>query len=90
MYDYATSRPKPLADMARQARVAEKVGFDSVWVMDHVFIQRPTARVVSHEPMICLARVAASTTRIKLGSLVLITPFDTLVTSRARRRRSRT
>src|SRR5713101_5391374 len=71
MYDYATYRPKPLADIARQAHVAEKVGFDSVWVMDHVFIQRRPARVVSHEPMICLARAAASTTRIKLGSLVL-------------------
>ena len=71
MYDYATYRPKPLADIARQARDAEKVGFDSVWVMDHVFIQRPGGRVLSHEPMICLARAAASTTHIKLGSLVL-------------------
>ena len=71
MYDYATYRPKPPADMARQALAAERAGFDSVWVMDHVFIQRPAARVVSHEPMMCLARVAASTTRTKLGSLVL-------------------
>jgi alkanesulfonate monooxygenase SsuD/methylene tetrahydromethanopterin reductase-like flavin-dependent oxidoreductase (luciferase family) len=75
MYDYATYRPKPLADIAQQARRAEEIGFDSVWVMDHVFIQRSGGRVVSHEPMICLAQVAAATTQIKLGSLVLSQAF---------------
>jgi alkanesulfonate monooxygenase SsuD/methylene tetrahydromethanopterin reductase-like flavin-dependent oxidoreductase (luciferase family) len=71
MYDYRTYRPKPLADIAQQARRAEEVGFDSVWVMDHVFIQRPNGRVLAHEPMLCLAQVAAATTRTTLGSLVL-------------------
>jgi len=71
MYDYTTYRPKSLADVARQARKAEEVGFDSLWVMDHVFIQRPGGRVLSHEPLICLAHAAASTTRIRLGTLVL-------------------
>jgi alkanesulfonate monooxygenase SsuD/methylene tetrahydromethanopterin reductase-like flavin-dependent oxidoreductase (luciferase family) len=71
MYDYATYRPKPLAAIVQQARLAEDVGFDSVWVMDHVFIQRPGGRVLSHEPLICLARVAAATSEIKFGTLVL-------------------
>jgi alkanesulfonate monooxygenase SsuD/methylene tetrahydromethanopterin reductase-like flavin-dependent oxidoreductase (luciferase family) len=71
MYDYATQRPKTPAEIADQARVAEQVGFDSVWVMDHVFIQRPGYRAVSHEPLICLAHVAALTTRIRFGTLVL-------------------
>ena len=75
MYDYATYRPKPLADIAQQARLVEQVGFDSLWVMDHVFIQRPSGRVLAHEPMICLAQVAAATTRIRLGSLVLSHAF---------------
>jgi alkanesulfonate monooxygenase SsuD/methylene tetrahydromethanopterin reductase-like flavin-dependent oxidoreductase (luciferase family) len=44
-------------------------------VMDHVFIQRTGGRVLAHDPMICLAQVAASTTRIKLGSLVLSHAF---------------
>jgi alkanesulfonate monooxygenase SsuD/methylene tetrahydromethanopterin reductase-like flavin-dependent oxidoreductase (luciferase family) len=79
MYDYATYRPKPLADIAQQARRAEEVGFDSVWVMDHVFIQRPGGRVLAHDPMICLAQVAAATTRIKLGSLVLSHAFRHVV-----------
>jgi alkanesulfonate monooxygenase SsuD/methylene tetrahydromethanopterin reductase-like flavin-dependent oxidoreductase (luciferase family) len=71
MYDYATYRPKQLSEIAEQARRAEEVGFDTVWVMDHVFIQRPGARVLAHEPMICLAHVAAATAEIKLGTLVL-------------------
>jgi alkanesulfonate monooxygenase SsuD/methylene tetrahydromethanopterin reductase-like flavin-dependent oxidoreductase (luciferase family) len=75
MYDYATYRPKSLAEIAEQARRAEELGFDSVWVMDHVFIQRPSGRVLAHEPMICLAHAAARTSRITLGSLVLGHPF---------------
>jgi len=75
MYDYATYRPKALAEIAQQARLAEEVGFDSVWVMDHVFIQRAGGRVLSHEPMVCLAAVAAATTQISLGSLVLSHAF---------------
>jgi alkanesulfonate monooxygenase SsuD/methylene tetrahydromethanopterin reductase-like flavin-dependent oxidoreductase (luciferase family) len=71
MYDYATYRPKTLAEIAGQARLAEQVGFDSVWVMDHVFIQRPAGRVLSHEPLICLALAAAATSEIKIGTLVL-------------------
>ncbi len=75
MYDYFTYRPTPLAAIAEQARRAEEIGFDSVWVMDHVFIERPGGRVLSHEPMICLAQVAAATKRIALGSLVLCHAF---------------
>jgi alkanesulfonate monooxygenase SsuD/methylene tetrahydromethanopterin reductase-like flavin-dependent oxidoreductase (luciferase family) len=75
MYDYASYEPKPVAEIARQAAVAEALGFDSVWVMDHVFIQRPAGRVLTHDPMICLAQVAAATSRIWLGSLVLSHAF---------------
>ncbi len=75
MYDYVTYRPKSLADIAQQARRAEEVGFDSVWVMDHVFIQRAGGRVLAHDPMLCLAHVAAATTRIAFGTLVLCPAF---------------
>lgn len=75
MYDYATNQPKPVADLVRQARLAEDIGFDSVWMMDHVFIQRPDGRVLSHEPMISLGQVAAATERVRLGSLVLSHAF---------------
>jgi alkanesulfonate monooxygenase SsuD/methylene tetrahydromethanopterin reductase-like flavin-dependent oxidoreductase (luciferase family) len=79
MYDYYTYRPKTLAEMAEQARLAEAIGFDSIWVMDHVFIQRPSGRVRAHDPMLTLAYVAAATSRIAIGSLVLSYAFRHIV-----------
>jgi alkanesulfonate monooxygenase SsuD/methylene tetrahydromethanopterin reductase-like flavin-dependent oxidoreductase (luciferase family) len=75
MYDYVTYRPRPLADIADQARRAESIGFDSVWAMDHMFIERAKGRVIAHEPMMCLAQVALATSRIRLGTLVLSHAF---------------
>ena len=75
MYDYYTHAPKSLREIAAQARAAEAIGFDSVWVMDHAFIQRPGHRVLAHDPMVCLAHVAASTERVVIGSLVLCHAF---------------
>ncbi len=79
MYDYYTYCPKTLAEMAEQARLAEAIGFDSVWVMDHVFIQRTSGRVHAHDPMLTLAQVASATSRITLGSLVLSHAFRHVV-----------
>jgi len=75
MYDYFTLAPKPVADIARQAREAEELGFDSAWVMDHVLIQRGDRRVMAHDPMLVLAHAAAATSRITLGTLVLCHAF---------------
>lgn len=75
MYDYRTYAPKSVAEMVRQAREAEALGYDSVWVMDHVFIQRGERRVAAHDPMHVLAHVAAATSRITIGSLVLCHAF---------------
>jgi alkanesulfonate monooxygenase SsuD/methylene tetrahydromethanopterin reductase-like flavin-dependent oxidoreductase (luciferase family) len=75
MYDYRTYAPKSIADIARQAALAEQLGYHSVWVMDHVLIQRGERRVMAHDPLICLAHVAAATRRIAVGSLVLCLPF---------------
>jgi alkanesulfonate monooxygenase SsuD/methylene tetrahydromethanopterin reductase-like flavin-dependent oxidoreductase (luciferase family) len=79
MYDYYSYRPKTLAEMAEQARLAEAIGFDSIWVMDHVFIQRPSGRIQAHDPMLTLAYVAAATSRIAIGSLVLSYAFRHVV-----------
>ena len=79
MYDYGTYRPKSPSEIADQARRAEAVGFDSVWVMDHVFIQRRWGRVLSHDPMLSLAQVAAVTSTITIGTLVLSHAFRHVV-----------
>lgn len=79
MYDYYSYTPKTPAELADQARRAEAAGFDSVWVMDHVFIQRPSGRVLAHDPLLVLAHLASATSRIAIGSLVLSYAFRGLV-----------
>jgi probable F420-dependent oxidoreductase len=65
------------------ARHADDLGFESFYVPEHVTLF-PGARVGDHEfpadlpiadPLTCLAFVAASTTRILLGTGVLLLPF---------------
>jgi alkanesulfonate monooxygenase SsuD/methylene tetrahydromethanopterin reductase-like flavin-dependent oxidoreductase (luciferase family) len=62
----------------RAARDAEAFGFGSVWVRDHLFIPRGTLHGgikesgFHLEPLMALASVASVTSRIKLGTAVLI------------------
>ena len=68
------------------ARAAEDLGFDSVWVTDHVVIpdefsspypvpglsHTPDTAAVTYEPLVTLAVVAGATRRVKLGTSALI------------------
>lgn len=54
---------------------AEQLGYDSAWVMDHIFIEREGGRATGHDPLVMLANAAARTSRIRLGPLVLGGPF---------------
>jgi len=58
--------------LARVARTADDVGFDSIWVMDHFFQIRSVGRI--EEPMLegwsVLAFLAAHTKRARLGLMV--------------------
>ena len=61
---------------------AEQLGYDSVWVSDHVVV--PTANVVNFgetifDPLITLGVVAGATTRVRLGTTVLIVPYRNAV-----------
>ncbi len=65
---------------ARWAETAETLGFDSVWMSDHFFLDLQKYGGSSHrfgslEPLVTLAVVAARTRRIRLGSLVLVAAF---------------
>jgi probable F420-dependent oxidoreductase len=61
---------------------AEQLGYDSVWVSDHVVV--PTANVVNFgetifDPLITLALAAGATSRVQLGTTVLIVPYRNAV-----------
>jgi probable F420-dependent oxidoreductase len=83
----STARPEPLALVAEKA---EALGFESVWVPEHLAVpmtmrtpypyaadgQFPGgAQVALHDPFVALAFVAARTTRIKLGTGVFVLPL---------------
>ena len=58
------------------ARAAEEVGFDTVWLGDHLLYRYPDGSARGPwEVWTLLAAIAASTTRIKLGPLVAATAF---------------
>ena len=61
---------------------AEKLGYDSVWVSDHVVV--PHANVVNFgetifDPLVTLAVIAGATRRVRLGTTVLIVPYRNAV-----------
>jgi probable F420-dependent oxidoreductase len=67
--------------MARLARAADAAGFESLWVADHVVLpdppmpQRPMApNMRLLDPVVALTFVAALTTRIRLGTGVIVLP----------------
>lgn len=64
--DLAVRDERELGPLIRQARLAERLGFDSVWAGDSP-VTRPRA-----DPLMVLAAVAAATERITLGTAVLL------------------
>ena len=67
--------------ITRAARLAEEVGFDDVWVSDHVV--QPAAQDYPspylYDPFLTLTWAAAATTTVGLGTSVLVVPqYDPL------------
>lgn len=59
------------------AGVAERLGYDAVWLPDHLLPPAPYGRTYGgvYEPLITLAAIAATTTSIRLGTSILILPL---------------
>ncbi len=76
-YDYSVVGERPLAwaTVRETARRAESLGFDSVWLSDHLFLDiakyggtdRPEA---AFEPIVTLAALARELAHVRLGTLV--------------------
>jgi len=63
-------------DLLAMTQRAEQLGFDSVWVPDHVLFRHPGEETTGvWEAMSMLAALAAATSKIELGPLVLCAGF---------------
>ncbi|HEV8420245.1 MAG TPA: LLM class flavin-dependent oxidoreductase [Actinomycetota bacterium] len=81
-YDYSFPDGKPLSwsRLVDAAQGAEALGFDSVWVSDHFFLDLaryggPADPSGTVEPFTALAALATATERVRLGTLVACAPF---------------
>ena len=82
-YDFSVppgQRPITFAAAADAAVAAERLGFDSVWLSDHFLYHfarfgEPEPVYGALEPVTTMAGVAARTSRVRLGTLVLGAPF---------------
>ena len=75
---YDWDGPVEWATVVEAAVRADALGFDSVWLADHLFLDpakygRPPGRAFGYDPLLGLAAIARVTTRVKLGTLVLCT-----------------
>jgi alkanesulfonate monooxygenase SsuD/methylene tetrahydromethanopterin reductase-like flavin-dependent oxidoreductase (luciferase family) len=65
----------PFPELIAMAQAAERVGFDSLWLGDHLLYDLPAGPRGPWEVWTSLAAIAASTDRIALGPLVASTSF---------------
>lgn len=59
------------------ARAVEELGYDSIWVSDHVIVPEHSGYIpeVMDEPLATLAFLAAGTSHVTIGTSVLIVPY---------------
>jgi probable F420-dependent oxidoreductase len=63
------------SDLRAMARAAEAVGFDSIWVTDHLIHRDRAQEVGPWECWSLISALAAVTERVEIGTLVLSTSF---------------
>lgn len=62
-YDTDGSASTTLARLAEYAIQAEQLGYDSVWLMDHFWVEREHGREAGHDPLVALAYIATHPAR---------------------------
>ena len=79
-FSYPDGRAADLEATIEFAQRAEQLGYDSVWMSDHFFLDLsryggPSKRFASLEAMTTLAAIAVETEQVRLGTLVLCEAF---------------
>ncbi len=74
-------RAASAAAVRAAARQAEDLGFDDVWVYDHVVVPSSLTypKPFAFEPLMTLAFAAGATSRVGLGTSVLVLPYRNAV-----------
>ena len=74
--DSLDGRTPTFRDLREMAQISERAGFDSLWLADHLIYRFPNQpESAPWETLTMLSALAAVTTRITLGTLVLSTSF---------------
>lgn len=70
----AAVEPRRIVELAREA---ERLGFDTVWLPDHLLPPSDFGATYGgvYEPLVLLGAIAAATERIRLGTSVLVLPL---------------
>ena len=75
--DPRTFGPPNHRDMLAYGKLAEDLGFDSVWVSDHYYFERPIGTLTPYpEVWTLMSALAATTERVAIGSMVLSATLD--------------
>jgi probable F420-dependent oxidoreductase len=79
-FSFPDHRPVTWEGLLDAALRAERLGFDSVWISDHFFLDLEryggsSGPLGSLEPFMALAALAVRTERVRLGTLVACAPF---------------
>jgi probable F420-dependent oxidoreductase len=71
-------KPIDIPKILDTVRQAEELAFDSIWVTDHILVPQ-TLEIIYRdhmlEPLALLSHVAAITSRVKIGTSVIILPY---------------
>jgi probable F420-dependent oxidoreductase len=73
-YIWAGDGPERARGIKEFARTVEDLGFDSLFITDHLFAAKRFYSVSFLEPLSTLATVSAVTDRVRLGTSILIMP----------------